>query len=94
MCCNACPFAMTDESEIVQNYGCLPTPWDIIQLKKQTGANWACHCSTVEKGLKLCKGFVEWNEEMKLGLDIKEEQPKIAYELWYSEPDINKCIIK
>ncbi|GAB6989604.1 hypothetical protein [Paenibacillus pini] len=59
MACKHCPFAFTDESEEVQNYGCLPTPWDIIQMKRKSGHNWACHSN--EK--KICSGFVKFAKE-------------------------------
>lgn len=40
-CC--CPFAMTDASDVVQNYGCLPTPFEIIYMRAVHGKTWACH---------------------------------------------------
>lgn len=51
--CSACPFAYTEESEQVQNYGCLPSPYDIMQMKLKSGHNWACH----EDESKMCLGF-------------------------------------
>jgi hypothetical protein len=40
-CC--CPFAWTEASERVQNYGCLPTPQEIMNMRVIHGKTWACH---------------------------------------------------
>ncbi len=88
MACKCCPFAFTDASEEVQNYGCLPTPYEIIQMKRKSGHNWACHSN--EK--RICQGFVEhvewmqahaWVDNMR---DIDTSKGNlISYETWYSK---------
>ncbi|AZV43637.1 hypothetical protein BAOM_3028 [Peribacillus asahii] len=86
MACECCPFAFTDASEEVQNYGCLPTPYDIIQMKRKTGHNWACHSN--EK--KICKGFVDhvkWSQENAFADKLDDIDTSkgnlISYETWY-----------
>lgn len=58
MSCRACPFAFTDESERIQNYGCLPSPYEIMQMKKNTGHTWGCHEDDEAK--TKCRGFMEY----------------------------------
>lgn len=89
MACTHCPFAFTDESDYVQGLGCLPSPWDIIQMKRKSGHNWACHSN--EK--TICNGFVEHIDWMKENSFQKEKYSDIntsvggliSYETWYHE---------
>lgn len=60
----ACPFSFTDDSEYVQNLGCLPSPYDIITMRKN-GKTWACHSNPN----KPCLGALNYLKEN--GLDFK-----------------------
>lgn len=39
----SCPFAFTEASERIQNFGCLPSPYEIIQMRSKHNKTWACH---------------------------------------------------
>lgn len=38
-----CPGAFNDRSEQAQRYGCLPTIWDIVEMKVKHNKTGACH---------------------------------------------------
>lgn len=92
MACNGCPFGCSEASEQAQNWGCLPTPMQIIEMKEKSGHNWACHSNEN----KICSGFVGFVKDMReFGsgdrtryerLDL-ESGKLISYEEWYREGD-------
>jgi hypothetical protein len=49
-----CPFNINEISEQAQNWGCLPAPYEIMNIKRDYGFNWECHAGT---GV-MCGGFV------------------------------------
>lgn len=59
---DGCPFACTENSEVLQNHNCLLTPKEIIEMKLFHGKFWACHSDPT----KPCLGAI--NRFMAAGL--------------------------
>ena len=70
----ACPFAHTEESEMVQNYGCLPSPLEILSMRIHHGKTWACHSNPEQP----CRGAIMRLKE--LGYDHRVIDPKLVTE--------------
>lgn len=66
---NDCPFSFSDASDRIQNYGCLPTPRQIMRLRAECGVMWACHNDVT----KPCVGAIR--ALRKAGLPYKYEGP-------------------
>lgn len=73
--CRGCPFAMTEESEQAQNYGCLPSIATIFNLMKIHNSNWSCH----EQDGKMCSGYIAMCRDRNIAFKGK---PMFASETW------------
>lgn len=76
--CISCPFndGLTHAASDAQNLGCLPTPFDIVQMKRESGQNWACH----DDETKVCAGLCHRAKDE--GLDLSQGG-LIRYSSWY-----------
>jgi hypothetical protein len=87
-----CPFSFTQESEQIQNYGCLPTPHDIIVMRIDYGKTWACH----ENQTKPCLGAINFLNEHNLESKIIDSELVTEQSNWsdYIVPktDISKLL--
>lgn len=63
----SCPFAYTEESEMVQNYGCLPSPIEILNMSVNHNKTWACHSNNT----KPCIGGLKRLKELGFDTTIK-----------------------
>jgi hypothetical protein len=72
--CSSCPFneGMNEDGSRAQNLGCLPSGGDILQLKRETGNNWACHDEDSKVCTGLCLHAKENNFDMSKGILIHE----------------------
>ncbi len=78
--CLCCPFnaPFVDEAAQAENYGCLPTGGEIVDLKVRSGQNWACH----DDESKVCAGLCAVAKEC--GLDLSTGG-LVRYSTWYHQ---------
>lgn len=76
--CVSCPFNdnLTEEASQAQDYGCLPSGYDIIKMKRRTGHNWACH----DDENKVCAGLCHAANPKELDLS---QGDLVRYSSWY-----------
>lgn len=84
--CISCPFVFTEESEQAQNYGCLPTVSNIVNMHKEHNVNWACHYDAN----RVCSGFAtmfkdEYLSKLVEGMKFNKNLPLVDYEEWYQK---------
>lgn len=82
----ACPFAFSEESEIVQNYGCLPTPMQIMQMRVQHGKTWACHGEPT----KPCLGALRFMKQKQIDCTVIDNELVTEDSDWHLLCDENK----
>jgi hypothetical protein len=76
--CPACPFndGYTEPASQAQNWACLPEPGYLVQLKRRTGQNWACH----DDEKRVCAGLCHAAKDASLDLSTGG---LVRYATWY-----------
>jgi len=84
----SCPFNFFSfESNQAQNYGCLPTPLDIVNMRVEHGKTWECH-STDNKP---CLGAINYLKEKGLPHTVEDKKLLNLEDEWhlYCKPKTN-----
>lgn len=84
--CNktSCPFAFTDLSETVQNYGCLPSPYEILSMRVDHDKTWACHSDPKQP----CIGGIKYLKEHGMPYSVIDSELLTERDDWgvYTTP--------
>lgn len=76
---SSCPFSFTDVSESVQGLGCLPSPFEIINMRVSHGKTWACH----KHPDRPCKGTISHLREEGLPFEVVDKELVTEKDNWW-----------
>lgn len=62
--CNGCPCVLTEESEIISNYGCLPDWNQVVEFYLENKGLWKCHSKN-----QPCGGLIQVLRENNIPLN-------------------------
>jgi hypothetical protein len=86
-----CPFAFTEESEKIQNYGCLPEPFEIMTMRIVHGKTWACHSDPTKPCIGGLKAVREAGFDNRILDKVLVNESTVTKELVsYSQDDAEK----
>lgn len=75
----SCPFNFfSEESNQAQNYGCLPTPLDIVHMRVEHNKTWECHSMAG----KPCLGGINYLKTKKLPHAVVDKKLLTLDEAW------------
>jgi hypothetical protein len=75
--CLTCPFSVNEWAEQAQNYGCLPTNIQILDMARAAGRPWGCHYDES----RVCKGYA--SVAKLIGFPVSGAP--LSYSAWYHD---------
>lgn len=75
---SSCPFSFSAISEEVQNYGCLPSPFEIVQMRVKHGKTWACHQAPDQ----VCLGAISYLKKNNMPYSVLDKKLITEKEDW------------